>query len=337
MKASRSLYWDIAKGISIILVILGHVVPVGSLVRRIIFSYHMPFFFLANAYFIKNYDIFGNVIKSVKSLIKPYTIVCIISAILCVEQNTSAAPNYLVFCQRIADMIIGMSKTSTRFQSFGSVWLVWFVVCLFAARILYICLMSFLQKTHLLLQGAVMLFLCAIGSFIGHRFAFLPWSLDVSLVALPFMWFGDHLKQFQLSEHPKRFFICAICCLIIWIFLLSKGIQIEMATRYYPGHFLSILCAIAGSVTVLYISWISDRFHLPLNAFFSWCGRHSMVILALHCLEMRFVHWDSLIINKIPISLNCYGVFVIKLMFILLAASIIVFIKERIDALDQCS
>ncbi len=47
----RILYWDIAKGITILLVVLGHLNSVNPYVKGIIFTYHMPFFFIANAYF----------------------------------------------------------------------------------------------------------------------------------------------------------------------------------------------------------------------------------------------------------------------------------------------
>lgn len=44
---SKRLDWiDIAKGIAIILVIVGHTVPNPSPLRHAIFSFHMPVFFI---------------------------------------------------------------------------------------------------------------------------------------------------------------------------------------------------------------------------------------------------------------------------------------------------
>ena len=40
----RLKYWDIAKGITILLVVLGHAENVNPFIRVAIFSYHMPFF-----------------------------------------------------------------------------------------------------------------------------------------------------------------------------------------------------------------------------------------------------------------------------------------------------
>ncbi len=120
----RIKYWDIAKGITILLVILGHAENINPYIRFIIFSYHMPFFFIANAYFIKNYNLIESIKKSSKLLLIPYAITCILFAVICVNQNNSNLPNYQVFTLRIADMFAGMSKISTKFNQFQSVWLV---------------------------------------------------------------------------------------------------------------------------------------------------------------------------------------------------------------------
>ena len=42
----RVEYIDIAKGIALFLVVWGHLVPDDSTVFRIIFSFHMPLFFI---------------------------------------------------------------------------------------------------------------------------------------------------------------------------------------------------------------------------------------------------------------------------------------------------
>ena len=47
----KRIYWlDIAKGIAIICTIIGHIAPFGRNVRNLIFSFHMPLFFILNYY-----------------------------------------------------------------------------------------------------------------------------------------------------------------------------------------------------------------------------------------------------------------------------------------------
>lgn len=326
----RLKYWDIAKGITILLVVLGHAENVNPFIRVAIFSYHMPFFFIANAYFIKNYNMLECIKKSSKSLLVPYAVTCILSAMLCVSQNNGGLPGYQVFILRIADMFAGMSKISVKFTQFQSVWLVWFVICLFAARIIYIFLMKFLKDKNIFISLVVMLILSYAGMVTGKYYAYLPWSIDVALVAMSFMWFGNMLNKFGLI--PKFNKTLYIICFAIWIILGILGFEIEMSMRDYPGYILCIIEAISGSILCIGVSVLIESKLPVISMFFAWCGKNSMVILIIHCLEMRFLDWNAVIFINIPMKLNWIVIFVVKLVLILLATWIIVQIKNIIKS-----
>lgn len=68
-KKLRIQYWDMAKGFTILLVIIGHISNVNPYLRGVIFSFHMPFYFMANGYFIKDYSLRKTIKKSAKSLL----------------------------------------------------------------------------------------------------------------------------------------------------------------------------------------------------------------------------------------------------------------------------
>lgn len=314
----RIQYWDIAKGITILLVVFGHINCIDPYIRSLIFAYHMPFFFIANAYFIKNYNLHEHFIKSVRSLMIPYSVVCVLSAILCVNQNRGEVPNYRIFLNRIADMFIGMSKISNHFIRFESVWLVWFVICLFASRMIYVMLMNKLEAAPVWLSFLIMAVLAGVGEAVGLLYAFLPWSLDVALVALPFMWIGDQLhKTDWISKNAKRIWIWGFVFLI-WLFLARKGAAIEMATRSYPGYVICFVEAMAGVLVCIKCSLLIETLSKRLSAFFAWCGKNSMIILALHCLEMRFLDWNTVIYSRLPFAVNENLGFIIKMSCILI-------------------
>ena len=50
MKKQRLVWVDLAKAFVIILMIIGHVVPFKSTLYVLIFSFHMPFFFIISGY-----------------------------------------------------------------------------------------------------------------------------------------------------------------------------------------------------------------------------------------------------------------------------------------------
>ena len=72
----RQRYVDIAKGIGVFCVILGHMPMVPVVIRNWIFSFHMPLFFFVSGMFHSTKEIpYGQyLIKTGQSLILPYLI-----------------------------------------------------------------------------------------------------------------------------------------------------------------------------------------------------------------------------------------------------------------------
>lgn len=65
---NRLQYVDIAKGIGMICIILGHLSE--SNINRIVFTFHVPIFFLITGYFINSNSSIRNFVKNkVKTLI----------------------------------------------------------------------------------------------------------------------------------------------------------------------------------------------------------------------------------------------------------------------------
>ena len=321
----RIKYWNIAKGIAILLMILGHAEGIPAYLRTIIFSFHMPLLIIANGYFIKSYDIKRTFKKSVKSLLVPYMEVCLISAVIytVVAENGSAAERFLY---KIKAMLGGMSKISTRFESFDSVWLVWFVCCLFVTRNLYVILMKLLENYSSGIRLGVLVLLAFAGYVVGKYYAFLPWSLDVALVSLLFMAVGDWLRRNKFFETNGAYKLAIPAA--VWIYFLTKGICIELATRSYPLGIWCIVEAVAGSLTVISLSQLLSRYRGITNIL-SWIGQNTMLILALHCLEMMYFNWNDLVFSRLPFEMNWFRIFVIKTAVILAVTAGINMIKRR--------
>ena len=274
-KKSRMQYWDVAKGIVILLVIMGHLPEANEVIKDMIYSFHMPFFFLANAFFIKHYDVKVHLFKNAKSLLIPYAVVCVIEAVCyAIRGNTDvywsydivkiseevvsgeAMTPFAIFWDKLADMFMGLSFTSSRFLEFESVWIVWFLVSLFAAKMIYVVLMQVVEnltkrifpgtegedkkttKCFMAISLCVCLLFAILGMWIGQRYAFLPWSLDVSLVSLPFFWVGEQLRSSGIleSRYSKWLYLF---CLGIWGLLFAMGCIV----RWHFAFIQAICCA----------------------------------------------------------------------------------------------
>ena len=323
MSESRIEYWDMAKGIAIMAMILGHIQIPGYL-RTIIFSFHMPLFMIVNGYFIKNYNVKRTLMRSMRTLLVPYAIVCLLSAGIYTYIGSEGIGASAMFLQKIKAMIGGMSKISTRFLTFDSVWVVWFVCCLFLARNIYVILMKLLERYRRICPW-VILSLAFLGYLMGKYYAFMPWSLDVALVALIFIGVGNWMRKVELWE--KSYCYTLVIPAVIWIYFLRMGISIELATRSYPLGIFSIIEAIAGSMVIISIAKLLNKSKV-ITVIFSWIGRNSMIILGIHCLELMYFNWEKYIFDYMPFTMNWFRVFIIKSIFILSLTGVIVFIKK---------
>ena len=70
----RVEYIDIARGIAIILMIVGHVVQ-NTFFRHIIFSFHMPLFIIVSGYFYKDRPLKKEIKNVLLKLIIPTTVI----------------------------------------------------------------------------------------------------------------------------------------------------------------------------------------------------------------------------------------------------------------------
>ena len=287
----RIVYWDIVKGITILLVILGHTSGTPVSLRAVIFSFHMPMFFVANAFFIKKYDVRDAFKKSAKSLLKPYLIICCLEIFFAVQRQSDRMGKYIAVLVGLKSMVGGMSKIGIVFTSFNSVWLIWFICCLFISRMVYIAIRQFLNTFPDWVSLCAIIPLAFGGYELGIHQYFLPWSADVALVALIFMWFGDELHKTAITE--KRYFhLISPIAFFTWILLTSKNFWIEMATRSYKGGWICIVTAVCGCIVCIETGRFLSRFELSASIF-SWLGKNSLIILAVHCLECMYFDWSS--------------------------------------------
>lgn len=75
----RDPSFDILKGIGIIMVVVGHYSALNPVIFNVIFSVHMPLFFIVAGYFLKpNTDLFATLRKDVKRLIMPYLLTMVV-------------------------------------------------------------------------------------------------------------------------------------------------------------------------------------------------------------------------------------------------------------------
>lgn len=144
MYKGRITYIDSAKGIGIILVIFGHLLSLDSPLSSIIYSFHMPFFFLVSGIFANaSGKFFPYLSKQIKRLLVPFLIVFAIGMAV-----TFLIPSLRL--QKITDVIPLLIYARPIEINVGPIW---FLACLFDVTIFFwIYFKLILSKNNLLIN-----------------------------------------------------------------------------------------------------------------------------------------------------------------------------------------
>lgn len=259
---------DIAKGIAIILVILGHTVgfdtTVGNITRGIIFSFHMPLFFILScvtfSFSINNDQFVKKTEKAFKHLIVPAVVLYglrIAINIVC-HYSTIEWKSYVI--EKINVLVYG---SGVEVDVMG-VWvpamgMFWFLIVLFLGRSLFDYLHLKLNNKNKAFVVAIVV--CTLLGIAVGKFQWLPFSFDLALAVMPFFYFGNYLKSIDMQ---KKQILFGSASFIIWIGTLImcykfKNNYMELACRRYTLFPVCYITAIAATMFVGYFSVIVSK------------------------------------------------------------------------------
>lgn len=181
----RLEYIDIAKGIGIFLVVIGHCVKPSSILHSYIFSFHMPlFFFLSGLCFNDTkYSTFIPFLKRrVCTLLLPLLYFCIIMSILGMVEGS--------------DFLLGKLRNGL-FPSNP----MWFLYVLFLCELLYWFINHIAHRT---LYRVIILLVClVIGVTLDHKGVQLPFS-HCTIFAATFFYGIGHLCRGNIAIRITR-------------------------------------------------------------------------------------------------------------------------------------
>ena len=214
MRKKRIMWIDIAKGLTLILVVLGHTLRTGF-VRNMVYSFHVPcFFFLSGM--VANEELSTEIIcKDAKRILIPYYSFGLISIAIYGVLGPVATASFNMNSDSIWENI-GKLLYGYPVLKFNAP--LWFLPALFAVKIIY-------KLAYKLLNGDNHRMLCfaIIGSVISFCYTNLdlvglPFSLDLVLKLFPFFLAGKFLapRLNDIGSTPQ----CTQQCLILGAIML---------------------------------------------------------------------------------------------------------------------
>ena len=309
----RIKYIDIAKGIAILLMIMGHVVGDGFL-RKMIFSFHMPLFIITSGYFYKYRNIKDEFKKIFFKLLMPTVIITFVVTFI---KNLSNTNVFISFLSSIKTILFCWSHQRNISYSCYSVDVLWFVFALVIIRLLFVINVKIAKQNDFKLI-CLIIFGSYLGYLLGIKGLWLPWSIDVVLVGLIFYLFGFLSRKYDYFTKIKNDKLIILLIFLFWIVGIYNN-NIEMAVRWYPNGLWSVFTALCGSFVFLLISYIIEKKSDLIKKGFEWCGMNSLYILYGHYIESNFIPYASILPNGLYTNII---LIIIKIMISILIALI---------------
>ncbi len=308
--AKRVEYVDIAKGIGIVLVVMGHndFALISPFAHKLIYSFHMPMFFFMSGMFLKpDLPFWIFVRQRFKKLLKPFLF------ILLFIYFTSISFSKVSIWEASRRLIKAMYANG-HYLDWVQLWFLphLFVVSLFA----YFFVHAMRHTRFSRLRWAILTVLYVVGvlsikffspfefNWLGKNFVLygLPFSLDIVLVSGFFFLLAYELNQKQCAsflESPLTLFISGLTLIFLVWYFPSK---IDFNIRRFDSLPINTIEALLGIFFILALSKQLERVGW-LSALFKYIGQGSLIILIFQVPIQDY--WGQKLLaltNNLPLS-----------------------------------
>lgn len=321
MEKERLHYIDVAKGILILMVVYGHLYGVLKSTNvddvavewirqsvNLFVSFYMPCFFVITGFcsnFKKTYITFF--IQSFKTIILPGVFFIIVLNIKHLNYDT----------------VVNIAKSIVFYG--GSYW---FLSSLFFARIIYWIVFNKIEKKNIQNIVCVMFFL--LGFFISRIYQGLqPWYFIHTMLLMPFLHFGQLLKNYELKSVKYIFFLFGIALLStimlshlgflnIEYYYHVPGISFKLLNLNLSMLIPFVLLSISGCLLCLGISK-----QINSNRILEYIGKNSIVIYCLHNVVMSRLQSRIWGLWELPVLFKIFLVYLLTIIICCLVAYVL--------------
>lgn len=285
---------DAVRGIGILLVVLGHnwlTLHDRGFLYQVIFSFHMPLFFVLSGIFLHESSMIGKSIRSRSiSLLKPYFVVL---GLLGIAKYLAALKSGSTF--DAPAYFLGVVWGTGPMLSWPQMW---FLPNLFLSSILALMIVKFAVRSQhperiVTLISIVLLSIgmwsirrfwnyndLSVAAFTGGTLPGLPWSLDLVPVTCAFILFGYLLRK-RAKENAFNPGLFALAAGLFAALQIMSSATMDLNLRTYGDPFFSTTKAALGIYLVFGLAALLGN-HKRLHAFFSYLGAASLFILIFH-------------------------------------------------------
>ena len=331
------LKWiNVAKGICIIAVILGHMGQ--SNINNIVFAFHLTVFFILSGYTLKNNKLDNIYIsKKFRRLMIPYFITSLFIIFADMLLNLITKHDYTIYSisSILANDLIRVFFASGSITTFGQILLpgrigaIWFLPALFFSLILCKLIINKVEKYRYRFEIAIIIALIGI---IMAKFIWLPFSIQSSMLACPFIIFGKYLRDRNILE-KIRIKELAFFIIILVLGYISNKNNIYFVTSSMNDIIITPIIAIASSLFIIKISMFCEK-----SKILNYIGENSLYFLCIHLFLLECGYWFiSKLYMLLGIDSKYYYTCIIHLIICVIGTIIINLLKKIYNSKPRTS
>ncbi len=329
----RLNYIDIARGICMFSIVMGHM-GVRN-IDRIVFTYHIPIFYLISGFFSKKEDFKTFIVKRIRTLIVPYYIASL--GIMCAYVLIGLLKGTEKGC--ILEGLIRYAKATL--YAAGDNWTspitipgigpTWFLWAMFFGGLIFQVILRIKPEIRLL----ICVLLLVMADFSAKNLFFLPLDIQPACTSVIFMYFGYIWKCYDKCWDSINSEIKALLLsmsMFIWINFIQNFANFWLVHSAYGRGIIDIVSSLCAASIVLFISKeLLDRFNV-ISSFLGYIGRYSILFLVIHSIELNVIPYNALI-NKIFRISNESIMMITILLIKIIGISLMVVLFSRISVI----
>lgn len=270
MVKARDKSVDIAKGVGIILVVWAH-----TKMSNLIFSFHMPLFFILSGFFVKNESTRSFLYKKFRTLFVPLCVFYLFSLLTKIP--------YQYFFKNSEDVVAKILDGRMFYLTTVDVTL-WYIACLMEI----LCLYHFIEKYISLLAFKILIIFAmfSVGWFLAKSSNTLPFYLTHAMLCLPFIYLGKFYESKLSKFREMNLFLVSIPIFILSYIIFKPATNI--LNLQFQNVWTFLIPAVSGSFMIIGLSQILEKRNNSVIKVLSSLGVMSLFVMALSE-DVRFI------------------------------------------------
>lgn len=301
MEKARIRKIDIARGIAMICIMLGH--TGNNYIVKVVYTFHLAIFFLISGYFFKENKNDKEFIKEkIKRLLIPYFVVALflifIDLMKATIKNNFQIENILDWIK--ATLYGAGLGVQTPFGKVKNIGAIWFLLATFWSELF---LKYILKIKNKIIQPMVVIAIFIIGYYSNKLFFYFPFSIQSGCLALLYMYIGYHIKQFNekyfdiINNHGlsiDKKIIIIFLALGMWLWMVINYNGFVICSLEIGNGFADIIGSLCGCYLLMLMSEFIDRKLEKISEILSFYGKYSLLFLCIHLVELDFFGYRKL-------------------------------------------